>query len=333
MLYSLRSIAKAGGPVLCTCILAANLVAAPGIPAPPTSVHPAVHLTASATPLNIDVPELFSHVEEFAGLVEPLVGLGGAPAQPAAAVAPAALGARTSIGIEIANALAWFPGLLFRAMADGTLSPLVTGTPVIGPLIGNIVFLTSAVGLGFAYAVGSVIMVIEGAIWNIVDAIGGAVSGIFRLPAAAAPSGAASVGALRTASAPVVEAETPAVASDKQSHEATSLLPDDDIVDIEAPDDEDAPDDTTTPEATAPTEAQDEPAGGPEELVFSEADEDEFLSDDADDETLTDETDVTTEPSAAHDEDDHDAESGNPAPASPSADSEPVDRNDAPNEI
>jgi hypothetical protein len=333
MIRSKRSAAGACGPALCACILAASFVAAPGDPGPAPAAPPAIHLTASVKPLAVDVPELIAHVPEFAGLVEPLVGPGAAPAQPAAAAAPTALAARTSIGIEIANALAWLPGRLFRALADGTFSPLVTGTPVIGPLIGNIIFFTSTVGLGVAYAVGYAIMAIESAIWTVVDAIGGAVGGLFQLPAAAL-SGAAPTGALRTATAFTTEEDAQAEPADEATHKPISL-PSDDAVDAgtEVPTDEDLSDTTAASEVTVPVEVEYEPAAEPDELGQDESDE-EDPSNDADDETFSEEEeDLTTEPSASEEQGGRETADEDPAPTSPSADSAPADRDDAPDEI
>ncbi|MDZ7881400.1 MAG: hypothetical protein U5N53_00095 [Mycobacterium sp.] len=323
MIHPKRSLASSGGSALCTCILAASLIAAPGVPGPPPSTPPTVQLTAAAKPLNIDVPELIAHIPEFAELVEPVAGQDDAP--PAATAALARPG---SIGIEIANAMLWLPAQIFKAIMNPALSPILTA-PVIGPVLNGVLFATVLVSAGLAGLVGTVIMAIESAVWTVVEGIGAAVGGIFRLPAAAlsgATAAAAPAAALRTAAAPGIEAGR--LDTDTEPLGATSPLADDAVAGEDAPVDEITRDADTAAEAT--TRDEDEPAppaAEPDERPSEEfgGDAQEFGGN-ADEETVTDEHDPTAEPPSQREDETEDAD---PAPTSPSADPKPADRDDS----
>lgn len=316
------SLTKACGATLSSCLVASSLVILPALGSRPPTAPPAVHLTASASPLTVDLPALIAQVEEFAALVDPVIGAGAAPTA-TTDLATATSGGPGSIGIEIANALAWLPGLLFRAMADGTLSPLLT-TPVIGPLIGNIVFFTSAAGLGLAYVVGNIVMAIERAVWSAVDAVGGLVGGLFRLPTATL-SGAAAADTpgpdLRTARAatddvPTVIETDPAV-QDSALVSASSSTEDEDVVEPVATDTIDTVADSEPAEVTEPDES--ESISEPVETL-------------SDDETSTEGDDLTTDlPSAQAQNQDEPEADEDQTPGSPSsADSDPADDADDP---
>lgn len=140
-----RIVMSAGRGAVCVCVVAAGLVVSPQTAASETTSHPpepvaapAVRLTASTVPLDVTVAALIERADEFVALTEPLMGTGstGTGSAPSPRLGADLAGAG-SLGVEIANTLAWLPGLLFRALADGTLSP-VTATPVIDPLIGSV---------------------------------------------------------------------------------------------------------------------------------------------------------------------------------------------------
>ena len=201
-----RIVMSAGRGAVCVCVVAAGLVVSPQTAASQKTSHPsepmsapAVRLTASAVPLDVTVAALIERADEFVALTEPLMGTGstgtgsmGTGSAPSPRLGADLAGAG-SLGVEIANALAWLPGLLFRALADGTLSP-VTATPVIGPLIGSVAWAVSVVGLGLAYGAGAVIMAIERVVWSVVGAVGGVVGSAGAAPGdAAAGTGEAAV--------------------------------------------------------------------------------------------------------------------------------------------
>lgn len=206
-----RIVMSAGRGAVCVCVVAAGLVVSPQTAASETTSHPpepvaapAVRLTASAVPLDVTVAALIERADEFVALTEPLMDAGatgtgsmgtgsmGTGSAPSPRLGADLAGAG-SLGVEIANALAWLPGLLFRALADGTLSP-VTATPVIGPLIGSVAWAVSVVGLGLAYGAGAVIMAIERVVWSVVGAVGGVVGSAGAAPGdVAAGTGEAAV--------------------------------------------------------------------------------------------------------------------------------------------
>lgn len=327
MIQPARSVRSAGGAALCTCLVASTLVAAPVLASPPPTAAPAVELTASTTPFDVTVPELIEQIDRFATLVEPLTpDTKPSASQDIAAAAVPLLSAAS--GTPIANGVGQIAATILRGVV-GLLAPFVR-IPALTPLVGGAILAITFVGGIAVAAIYGVIAQIEGVIGAVIGTIAAALGGIVGLPATL--SGAATAGTL-AGPAPVLRTAVTFVDPEQTDPDPVGTADsartnerndtEQDRTEVQTFDEPEAPgvgdplETITDPETTVLTAPEGaEPAFDPDELLSDEP------------EAEVDQHELTSDPSSQHDEEETGAD---PAPASPSGDSDPAnDGDDAP---